>query len=286
MPAMRPAERAELPDYLILGHVSRDLTPDGAVLGGTVAYAGLTANRLGRRVAAVTACGPDLDLAPLAPLSLRLLPSAESTSFENRYTAQRREQWLRAVAVPVDEAAVPDEWRASPIVHLGPIAQEVSPQAVPRFPESFVGLTPQGWLREWDAGGRVRPKGWRGLEAAFGAADAVVLSLEDLAGRDEVAEEMAEACQVLALTEGARGARVYWKGIERSLPGPQVEEVDPTGAGDIFAAVFFVHFAHTRDAWQAAEFANLLAGRSVTRPGLTAIPTPEEIAAARLEESR
>ena len=40
MPDIVPLEPL---DYLVVGHVARDLTPQGPQLGGTVAYAALTA---------------------------------------------------------------------------------------------------------------------------------------------------------------------------------------------------------------------------------------------------
>ena len=42
-------------DYLVIGHVAHDLTPQGPRLGGTVAYSALTAQALGLRVGIVTA---------------------------------------------------------------------------------------------------------------------------------------------------------------------------------------------------------------------------------------
>jgi sugar/nucleoside kinase (ribokinase family) len=53
--------------------------------------------------------------------------------------------------------------------------------------------------------------------------------------------------------------------------------VDATGAGDVFAAAFFVRFFTTRDPWESARFATLVASRSVTRVGLDGIPTLREI---------
>ena len=61
------------------------------------------------------------------------------------------------------------------------------------------------------------------------------------------------------------------------LSAPQVREVDPTGAGDIFAACFFYRLLETRDPWEAARFANQLAAISITRQGLDSAPTVEEI---------
>jgi sugar/nucleoside kinase (ribokinase family) len=70
---------------------------------------------------------------------------------------------------------------------------------------------------------------------------------------------------------------VYWNGDIRRIRAPHVEELDATGAGDIFAAAFFTRLYLTRDPWESARFANQIAAMSVTRRGLEGIPTPEEI---------
>jgi sugar/nucleoside kinase (ribokinase family) len=62
-----------------------------------------------------------------------------------------------------------------------------------------------------------------------------------------------------------------------------VEEVDATGAGDIFAAAFFIRLFNTRDPWEAARFATALAAYSVTRVGLNGIPTKNEIESCLME---
>jgi sugar/nucleoside kinase (ribokinase family) len=54
-------------------------------------------------------------------------------------------------------------------------------------------------------------------------------------------------------------------------------EVDPTGAGDIFAAAFFTRLHATRDPWEAGRFATHLAAFSVTRRGLEGIPNRDEV---------
>jgi len=51
----------------------------------------------------------------------------------------------------------------------------------------------------------------------------------------------------------------------------------------VFAAAFFVRLFTTRDPWEAARFATLLASRSVTRIGLDGIPTSREIEECMLE---
>ena len=108
-------------------------------------------------------------------------------------------------------------------------------------------------------------------------ADAVVLSQEDAAGDESLIAQYAAQTRVLVVTEGAVGCTVYAEGRSRHFSAPTVNAVDPTGAGDVFAAAFFVQLQRNGDPWQAARFANCVAAHSVTRAGLTGTPRPEEI---------
>lgn len=73
------------------------------------------------------------------------------------------------------------------------------------------------------------------------------------------------------MTENVRGCTVFAGNEVRQIPAPQVTQVEPTGAGDIFAAAFLTRYAKNgRNPWQAAEFANLVAAYSVTQIGLDA----------------
>lgn len=274
-------------DYLAIGHVARDLTPDGARLGGSVAYAARTAQALGYAPGIVTACADDVDLHPLDGLALRRLPAPHSTTFENLYGPSGRTQFLRARATPLAPADVPLEWLRAPVVHLAPLAGELDPDLSLAFDGALLGLTPQGWLRGWDEAGRVHPRDWPEAPALLPRASAVVLSVEDVRGDWALLERWAKLVQVLAVTEGPRGCSVFVRGQgARQFTAPPQAEVDPTGAGDIFAAAFFIHLYETGDPWAAAVLANQLASVSVTRVGLAGTPTPEEVGLARLRAER
>lgn len=270
-------------DYLLIGHVTKDLTPEGPLLGGTVSYAGLTARALGLRVGVVTSCGEDLDLSPLSDLAVARLPAEESTAFENVYTPEGRIQTLRARARDLTFEAVPPAWRGAPIVHLAPLCQEVDPDLAHRFPGALVGVTPQGWMRTWDEAGRVFPTAWEGMERLLPQLGAVVMSIEDVGWDEGLVAAMAQHAPLLVVTEGPLGARVFVNGQGRRVPAPPAEEVDPTGAGDIFAACFFARLRATGDPFEAARYANQLASASVTRVGVASVPTPEEVAAAEMQ---
>ena len=270
-------------DYLVIGHLTRDITSEGPRLGGTAAYASLTAHALGLRTGVVTAWGAELPLGPLASVPIASFPTERSTVFENRPVPDGRIQYVRHVAPGLDFYHVPEPWRNASIIHLGPVAQEVEPSLVRNFPSAFIGVTPQGWLRTWDQEGRVSIGEWPEAPFVLGRVGAAVISLEDVGGDEGRIEELASSCHILAVTEAAHGARLYWNGDVRRFPAPEVEEVDPTGAGDVFAAAFFVRLFTTRDPWESARFATLLSAFSVTRPGLSGIPTMEEIEESMLE---
>jgi sugar/nucleoside kinase (ribokinase family) len=270
-------------DYLVIGHVAHDLTPQGPRLGGTVAYSALTARAMGLRVGVVTSSGSETSLESLVGISVISIDSPKSTTYENIYTEHGRVQYLRARAAKIKLNHIPDAWKRASIIHLGPIANEVDPVLPNGFSPALLGITPQGWMRQWDADGRVSPVNWEKSEPALEQAGAVVISREDVRGDDELIESMAHQTRVLAVTEGAAGCVLYWHGDRRRFRAPKVDELDPTGAGDIFAAAFFVRLFSTRDPWEAARFATLLAAHSVTRAGVEGIPTPQEIEHCMME---
>ena len=270
-------------DYLVMGHVAHDLTPTGPRLGGTVAYSALTARALGLRVGIVTSVGPETSLGSLKDIPIILIESPQSTTFENIYSKQGRLQYLRAQAAHIDLNSVPELWRRASIIHLGPLANEIEPILPKDFSPALLGITPQGWMRKWDVDGRVSPSAWTDAESALAQAGVVVISREDVGSDDEVIEHMAHQTRVLAVTEGAAGAVLYWNDDRRRFRAPEVQEVDATGAGDVFATAFFVRLFKTRDPWEAARFATLIASRSVTRVGLDGTPTQSEIESSLME---
>jgi len=273
----------ELVDYLVIGHVAHDLTLKGPRLGGTAAYSALTARALGLRVGIVTASGQETSLDALHDVPVVSIASPQSTTFENIYGRDGRVQYLRAQASQLDLNDIPDVWRRAAIVHLGPIANEMDSVLPQKFSPGFLGVTPQGWMRQWDEAGLVSRSEWKNAESVLRKAGAVVLSREDVNGDDELIEHMAHQTRILVMTEADAGCVLYWNGDRRRFRAPDVHEVDATGAGDVFAAAFFIRLFKTRDPWEAARFATLIASRSVTRVGLDGIPTLQEIQESMME---
>ena len=270
-------------EYLAIGHAAHDLTADGARLGGTVAYSTLTARALGVKAGIVTAVGKETPLDALNGIPVVSIETPNSTIFENIYTRTGRVQYLRAQATRIDFNSVPKPWRKAGIIHLGPIANEMDTVLPDDFSPAFLGVTPQGWMRTWDAEGRVSRAEWSNAESILQKANAVVISREDVNGDNEIIEQMAHQTRMLVVTEAAEGCVLHWNGDRRRFRALNVNEVDATGAGDIFAAAFFIRLFNTRDPWEAARFATLVASYSVTRVGLDGIPTAEEIEECKME---
>ena len=264
-------------DYLLIGHVTQDVTPSGFRLGGTASYGSLTAKAFDLRVGVVTSCREDLALPELDGIKLIRKHSEVNSTFENIATPNGRVQYCRARAETLTYDDIPAAWRDAPIVHFGPIAGEIDPEMLERFPHSLRGVTPQGWLRQWDENGLVTFYDWKGIDRILKNANIAILSIEDILGDEDIIQEYAATVPVLVITEGARGARIYWNNDVRFIRPPLENEIDSVGAGDIFAASFFIRYQQTRDPWEAARVATQLAARSVTRVTIKGIPSAAEV---------
>lgn len=266
-------------DYLVVGHACKDITTAGPRLGGTVTFSSLTARALGLQVAVLTSASADMQglLQPLQTVSLVSIPAEQPTTFENTYTSDGRRQRLLGRATPLRPSDIPLEWRSASIVHLAPVADEVDPSLVEHFPSSFIGVTPQGWMRRWDKGGDVSFQPWQDANRILPLVQAVVFSIEDINGDEGLIRQYASKTEVLVVTLGARGSRLFVCGKEHAVPAPQVVERDPTGAGDIFAAAFFVRLNATGNPFEAARFATQLASVSVEHLGIDSIPSHSTI---------
>ncbi len=268
------------PEFLVIGHVAKDLTDEGHRPGGTVVYSALTARNLGLGVGVITSVGPDLDLGQiLEDIEVVSLSSPVTTTFRNVYEEGGRRQYVYAVAERIGPGDVPLAWREVPIVHLGPIAGEIEGDMIDLFSSSVLGLTPQGWLRQWDEQGQVFPRQWSEAGSLLDRVDVLVMSEEDLAGEAQALRSQLGVPRVAVMTEGAKGATVHYQRARFHFPARQTTVVDPTGAGDIFAAAFLVRLAETDDPHEAARFATVAASLSVEKAGLASVPNRAQIEA-------
>jgi sugar/nucleoside kinase (ribokinase family) len=270
------------PDYLLVGHFTADLTPNGRIAGGTVSYAVRTAASFGLRVAVLTGCIPGDDLlAELTPYAdVHVLPSEHTTTFENIYEPSGRIQYVRGVAVPITPADIPERFLGARLVHLAPIAGELDPEVAFRFADSETLLTLQGWLRQWDDTGRVRFREFFHRDA-LRVIDTVVFSEEDIVEAPHMEREYAQTVTNLFVTRAEKGGTHYVNGVPHEYVTPPQTVLNPTGAGDVFAASLLASLpSFDHDYERAVQVAARLAATSVTRIGLASAPMPDEVAAA------
>lgn len=270
------------PDYLLIGHITADITPQGRSAGGTVSYAVRTAAAFGLRVGVLTSTATDealLDaITPYAEVIV--LPAAQTTTYENIYDAGGRKQYVRGVAAPIGIDDIPNEWRGTPLVHLAPIAGEGDPHMAHAFAGATVLLTLQGWLRQWGDDGFVRFRHWHDAET-LKAIDIVVFSEEDILEAPDMEVAYAASVRHLFVTRAERGGTYYHDGQPLQYSSPYVQMVNPTGAGDVFACALLASLpALDHNMHAAVAVAAELGSISVTRVGLDSTPTLDEVQTA------
>jgi sugar/nucleoside kinase (ribokinase family) len=274
---------SQYPDILLIGHVTCDLEsadPESAYrLGGTVSFAAVTAMRLGRHPTVITRAAADTDLSELpADLDLHVLPSPATTTFANIYTEHGRVQYCYAQAAPITAADIPAHFHHPRAVLLGPLVDEITSDVAEIFhDDSLVVAVPQGWMRQWDATGRVHAKPWQNAAEILPHLAVLVLSLEDIDQDLSRLEPWFAHVPMIVITEYRDGSTIYQRQaddtiIQTKIPPRPATEADPTGAGDVFATAFVIRLQETSDPFQAARFASVTASYSVEHVGVNGIP--------------
>ena len=268
------------PAFLAIGHFCQDVTPNGYTIGGGAAYSTVTARNLGLGTHAVTSVAEDFNRKNpvLDRINVTYHDSIETTIFDNQYDQYgKRRQMILGIGDKLQPSHIPIELQNTGIVYLCPIADEVDPELVRCFKHSLIGVTPQGWMRQWGSSRRVRPKRWDTAEMILSHTDILVLSDEDILANPKDLDKYIQWTKIVVLTRGKNGAVLYENGQVIESSSYSVKEVDPTGAGDVFAAAFLINYYDTGSSVSALNFAHCVASFAVEGRGLTAIPTLEQV---------
>jgi sugar/nucleoside kinase (ribokinase family) len=263
-------------DYTTVGHVTCDVLEDGTRRpGGGAFYSAIQAARLGQRTLILTRGNPqELDelLEPYRDeLEVRVQAAEHTTTLVTSGMGAQRKQRVLAWAEAITQALEVD----TSILHLAAVARETPTRWSGRA--DFVGLTPQGLVREWTDEGEMSlaPPDRRMLPQH---ADALVLSDRERA----CCEELIAGTGIVAVTAGAQPT-------ELQLPDGTVEHVpvstsgeprDDLGAGDVFAAAFFIALRDGRTPAEAATYGNAAAAVRIAGVGAQAIGDAAAVAKA------
>jgi len=272
-----------VPDFVVVGHVTRDQHPDGThTLGGAVTFAAIAARELGYRAAILTSAADNLPQRELLhDIEVVRIDSPTTTTFRNLYEGGHRRQYVSDVAGDLRPYHLPADWERAKIALLGPLARELDSEMVRAFSdETVVGVSPQGWMRQWDETGHVQPREWHEASEILPHADALILSEEDLGRFHDHLARFVELVPLVVLTRGAHGCTVYrGKETPREVPAFPTQMVDPTGAGDTFATAFLIRLSETNDPLEAARFGNAAASLAIESKGAANMPSRAQVEA-------
>lgn len=230
------------PHVAVVGNLSRDRVAGGEPRAGGAVYHCARALRTLPVEATIVAKASDpalLDaLARLGvPVSVRASSATSAFSFD--YDGDRR----RMVVDALGESWTPGEargWVAEALgdarwLHVGPLARSDFP------PETLAELG-RGRVLSYDGQGLVRPAGTGELEldADFDPALTEALTILKLSEEEAAVVGTDLGVPEVIVTLGSRGAIVYAEGGSEHVPTRALTGIDPTGAGDMFAAAYLV----------------------------------------------
>jgi sugar/nucleoside kinase (ribokinase family) len=261
------------PDFVAIGHVTLDRFGHATRPGGAALFAAVTAHRLGLSAGILTSHGDDFPLELIPPqIEVVSVPAATTTRFTHRHEAGTRVMDVPSLARPLATADVPDDWRDASIVLLAPVIDEVDPLVATAFPEATLAAAAQGWLRAREKEGALSSRIWTPPDFLVGRLQAVFLSREDVAGQEEGIVELYQRVPLGVLTADRHGALLFVNGERYEVRPRRAHEVDATGAGDVFAAAFLVHYHREGDPWEAASAGACAGSLAVEGEGWSALP--------------
>jgi sugar/nucleoside kinase (ribokinase family) len=270
---------------LLVGHVTLDRRGEGFTPGGCAYYAGQAYAGLGARVRVASAAGPEFPRGALGAAEVALAPAPRTTTFHNSYRPDGvRDQRVLAAAPPLDPSHLPAGWREADVLHLAPILAEVDLLAYRRAVRArFVGLGVQGWVRRLAPDGSVLQPPWEPSADELAGVDAAVLGEDDVKGQGDLVARLAQHVRIVAFTHGAQGCELVMRGRTVKVGVYPAREVDPTGAGDVFSAGFFLALAGGAEPADAARLGAAAASICVEGVGGEALARVGEARARALQ---
>src|SRR4029450_2314284 len=120
-------------------------------------------------------------------------------------------------------------------------------------------------------GGLIAPQPWEDAEPVLPWPQLLVVSEEDVGDSEEAAVTWLHQVPLGAITRAQRGATLYVNGQAYHRMADTATEVDPTGAGDVFATTLLIEYQRSGDAWEAAAVAACAGAASVEALGPAAL---------------
>ena len=280
------------PSLVVLGNLLVDdiVFPDGrtcmAQPGGAVLYGALGAALWGTRVGCVSLVGTDYPAATLDALLHRRIDLGGLHRLDGpgvrtwllyegpiRRLIHRQGCPTHEEVSPVAEH-IPPDWHAAPAFHLAPMpfaAQRRLLASLAQVPSRFVAVDPHlpvtaETLADWR-------EALADADAFFPGEDELLLEGVDADPRRALRGLATGRLRFIMLKHGARGGMLYDAHEDRlhEWPARATNVVDPTGAGDAFAAGFVSAYLEGRPVSGCLERAAVSASFAIESVGAAAL---------------
>ncbi|MGB9740723.1 MAG: carbohydrate kinase family protein [Candidatus Bathyarchaeia archaeon] len=257
------------------------------ILGGSVAYVALSAQRLGVNVSVISKVGGDFPEAYLWWLgqegidlsNVSKIEGAFTTRFELKYSEDlsARAMRLASKAPSITISDIPEAFKAK-VVHVAPIAGEVEYDVLEKLKKhaDFLSLDPQGFLRVYDENGNVScgvlaNKRILGLINIYKSSSEEIKSATGLSDVNSAIRAVHDfGVEIVIVTLGVKGAILSVEGTNYNIPAYNTEKiVDPTGAGDVFIGAFLTEYVQGKDSLWCACVGSAAASVAVEAVGPT-----------------
>jgi len=240
---------------LAIGQVTHDRYDGAIVPGGCAFYGAKTWQSLGAEVKLVTAVGADFQCHAELEQGIEVCQTIGdyTTVFTNTYPEDGpRIQWVEKTAPRLE----PGPWarESFDVAFLAPVFGEMElDKWRSAVGAKVVGLGLQGFLKK--AGGahptdatvrEVVANGFEIIPEDFEGIDAVFFSEEDIAvfANEDLVRTLKRLVPLVVMTQGEKGSMVFHsQETFRIGVAPPSRVIDPTGAGDTFAAAFLFGMA-------------------------------------------
>jgi sugar/nucleoside kinase (ribokinase family) len=282
---------------LTAGHITHDHYQEGLVAGGCAFYGAKVHAQLNGATHLVTLVGTDFTCDDeILDLDTTIERAGQTTVFANYYPPGKpRVQLIEAQAPQISPDMAPGAWLDADLVHLAPVMGELDLLEWKRaVGDGLLAINIQGWIKAAGptintseleqrqrrgvegAARRVVQKPWDVSEEDFRGVDIACLSEEDVIDQPGLLDKLLAVVPIVAFTLGEQGSRIYVEGKPSEVGIHATDAVDPTGAGDVFAAGFCHKIAAGTDPVEAARFAAACASIVVEDIGAQALGRLDE----------
>ncbi len=270
----------------VVGNLTLDeLDRDGKLVvrpGGSALFTSLAAASLGAKVSIVSNIGRDYPESILSSLTKSKIDTSEvrrnqeeTTRFRISYTAGSRRLDL---VHPGKNIRPSKAWKIFDLIHLGPVFNEIGIDALStaRHRCNFLSVDVQGLLRTTTRRGHVQLQK-RKIDQFLSKCNLVKATAEETRivapGKSLVASAkqfIRRGADFALITQGRSGALLATRDdIVLKIPSvPERQEIDMTGAGDVFVGSWLKTYLTTNDMFWSSAVAAAFASISVRSLGL------------------